>query len=403
MKYIKRFAAIIVSVALGISPLVSVPVLAIPPSGGSVTIGPEPAYTDTDLTATLDGWDETGAVPAITYSYQWQYWDGDSWEDIVGATEATLASTDFSKVKGDQIKVICTPADQSGEGGATVEGTPAEDTITISNKPPEGGIVTIEPAAPGPFYTDIDLIATPSGWTDADGDEIFYEYHWEYWDGDSWEDIAGAPNTDTLPSSFFGYGDQIRVWCTPYDVTDDINDYGEPAVSNEVDIVSYPISIDVKPGSSVNPINLGSKGVIPVAIITTEDFDAATVDASTVRFGPGEAQAVHSAIEDVDDDGDLDMILHFRTQDTGILGTDTEVVLTGETIAGETDARHFTGTDLIKIVPSKVKEAVQGNESAPGQNKEPGESAEGKGKEAAPGQNKEPGESAEGKGKGKNK
>jgi len=116
------------------------------------------------------------------------------------------------------------------------------------------------------------------------------------------------------------------------------------------------------------------------------------------------------------------MILHFRTQDTGILGTDTEVVLTGETIAGETDARHFTGTDLIKIVPSKVKEAVQGNESAPGQNKEPGESAEGKGKEtapglnkgpdesaegkgneSAPGQNKEPGESAEGKGKGKDK
>ena len=78
---------------------------------------------------------------------------------------------------------------------------------------------------------------------------------------------------------------------------------------------------------------------------------------------------------------------------------DTEVTLVGETDSGTA----FTGTNAIKIVPSKAEEAVQGHESAPGQNKEPSERAEGKakGKEDAPGQNKEPGESATGKGQNK--
>ncbi|MCJ7769377.1 MAG: hypothetical protein MUO92_02735 [Dehalococcoidales bacterium] len=139
---------------------------------------------------------------------------------------------------------------------------------------------------------------------------------------------------------------------------------------------NYGAGIDVKPGSEENPINLKSNGVILVAIHTTEGFDATAVDAETVKFGPNEVSPVHFAYEDVDGDGDVDMILHFKTQDTGIEEDDTEVTLTGETDSG----MAFTGTDTIKIVPSKAKEAVQGNEDAPGQNKEPGESADGKAK-----------------------
>ena len=74
--------------------------------------------------------------------------------------------------------------------------------------------------------------------------------------------------------------------------------------------------IDVKPGSDPNSINLASNGVIAVAIFTTDDFDASQVDASTVVFAG--ANAVHSALEDVDGDGDLDMILHFRVQETNL-------------------------------------------------------------------------------------
>jgi polyhydroxybutyrate depolymerase len=104
------------------------------------------------------------------------------------------------------------------------------------------------------------------------------------------------------------------------------------------------VSIDVKPGSCPNSVNLKSNGVIPVAILTTSSFDATKVDPETVRFGREgwEAKPVHYALEDVDNDGDIDMILHFRTQETGIQPGDTTAKLTG---------RSFYGTDTIRIVP----------------------------------------------------
>ena len=55
-------------------------------------------------------------------------------------------------------------------------------------------------------------------------------------------------------------------------------------------------------------------GVLPEAF--SGQIYAASVDASTIRFA--EAGAVHSAVEDVDGDGDLDMVLHFRVQDTSL-------------------------------------------------------------------------------------
>jgi hypothetical protein len=106
------------------------------------------------------------------------------------------------------------------------------------------------------------------------------------------------------------------------------------------------IEIDIKPGSFPNSINLKSKGVIPVAILTTMALDATTVMADTVRFGPAEAEPVHWALEDVDGDGDTDMILHFRTQETGIKATDTEAELIGTTQSG----MAFVGSDSVNIV-----------------------------------------------------
>jgi len=58
-------------------------------------------------------------------------------------------------------------------------------------------------------------------------------------------------------------------------------------------------------------------------------------------------------IVDVDGDGDLDMVLHFNTQDTGIKAGDTEASLTGKTI----DGKSIRGSDAIVTVPSKGKPA----------------------------------------------
>ena len=81
------------------------------------------------------------------------------------------------------------------------------------------------------------------------------------------------------------------------------------------------------PGSDSNPINPRSQGKIPVAILTTDTFDATTVDLTyfSVHFGATgtEAAPVKSALIDVDRDGDTDMLLLFNTQETGIECRDT--------------------------------------------------------------------------------
>jgi len=56
------------------------------------------------------------------------------------------------------------------------------------------------------------------------------------------------------------------------------------------------VDIDIKPGGDPNSINLRSKRVIPVAILTTDTFDASTVDPLSVKFGPGEATEAHGKV-----------------------------------------------------------------------------------------------------------
>ena len=127
---------------------------------------------------------------------------------------------------------------------------------------------------------------------------------------------------------------------------------GEPAwVRDTVVAECQPMAIDIKPGSYPNSINLRSRGQIPVAILTTStaqdgsaDFDAILVDPETVLFA--DAAPVHSALEDVDGDGDRDLILHFRTQEVAIEPEDTAAKLTGLTYLKE----EFFGLDSVRPI-----------------------------------------------------
>jgi len=47
-------------------------------------------------------------------------------------------------------------------------------------------------------------------------------------------------------------------------------------------VESTEVSLDIKPTSCPNPVNLKSKGVLPIAILGTEDFDVAEIDPETV-------------------------------------------------------------------------------------------------------------------------
>ena len=99
------------------------------------------------------------------------------------------------------------------------------------------------------------------------------------------------------------------------------------------------VQISIHPGSFPNAssINPKSKGVIPVAILSSNTFDATTVDPASVKFGPDGAGETHGRghNEDVNRDGRTDLVVHFRTQDTGIVCGITSVSLTGTTFSGQ--------------------------------------------------------------------
>ncbi|MBT3269042.1 hypothetical protein HN371_17980 [Candidatus Poribacteria bacterium] len=108
------------------------------------------------------------------------------------------------------------------------------------------------------------------------------------------------------------------------------------------------LAIDVKPGSDENPVSLRSKGVIPVAVLTTDDFDATTLDGASARLGPDGAGIAHRSAhyEDVDGDGRVDWVGHFRTQAIGLAADATDVTLTAQTL----DGVPLSGSDVVSIV-----------------------------------------------------
>jgi hypothetical protein len=92
------------------------------------------------------------------------------------------------------------------------------------------------------------------------------------------------------------------------------------------------VYVDIKPGSWPNPINVGSKGVFAVAICGTEDFDAMTIDPTTVEIyiegieeGISPVRWCYSDVatpytgepgggHTLTGDGYLDLLFHFDTQ-----------------------------------------------------------------------------------------
>jgi hypothetical protein len=166
-------------------------------------------------------------------------------------------------------------------------------------------------------------------------------------DGGVIGDIDGFSEITITPELW----SRINTWVF---LTGDVNNptfISLPSLKQPVTISLAVISapIDIKPGSDPNSININSRGVIPVAILTTDEFNARDVNAETVRFGPSEAYAEQYALEDVDDDGDIDLILHFRTRDAGIAAGDAEAVLTGETREG----RRIEGSDSVRVLERK--------------------------------------------------
>jgi len=106
--------------------------------------------------------------------------------------------------------------------------------------------------------------------------------------------------------------------------------------------ITTVLPIDIHTGNhNDSVIDLKRDKTIKVTILADTDIDATQIDPATVKLGPAEAIPVRYQVKDVDHDGDADLILSFKTTDTGLAECDAEATLTGQTYSGEA----IQGTD----------------------------------------------------------
>jgi len=151
--------------------------------------------------------------------------------------------------------------------------------------------------------------------------------------------------------SIGSYGNQSPALFDWRGEIDEVGIWNRALSAAEVAWLASPeVDIDIKPGSFPNCINPDGKGVIPVAILTTDTFNAASVDPFSVTL-EGAAVRVKGksgnagSLEDVDSDGDLDLVVHI-VDDSPLVGMATATV-EGRTV----DGLPITGSDSICIVP----------------------------------------------------
>ena len=119
------------------------------------------------------------------------------------------------------------------------------------------------------------------------------------------------------------------------------------------------VTIDVKPGDSMNRINLSAKGLLPVAVLTTTDFDASQFqpemahlsDADTaMTMGCTGAMAIRWNLDDVNRDGAPDLVFFFKTQDLNLTSDSTEVMFMAHGSYNLTPT-HIVDTDSVRVKP----------------------------------------------------
>lgn len=141
------------------------------------------------------------------------------------------------------------------------------------------------------------------------------------------------------------------------------NGEGEILPRFDADIEKVSVPFDVKPGSCPNPLNLGAKGVLPVAVLGTEDFDVHDIDASSLLLNG--VAPLRTSFSDVatpfmgdtcgcttdGPDGFTDLTIKFealdvaQTLDPGPNGTTRVLTLTGNL----QDGRPFVAEDCVVL------------------------------------------------------
>jgi len=180
----------------------------------------------------------------------------------------------------------------------------------------------------GDFYVDVD---EDGSYTEGTDEDLFIgqEYTiWFYAANNNWRCVDD-------------YGND--AWGSP--------DIEGTITATAVAADAITVEIDIKPGSYPNVVNLGSNGVLPIAILSSKTFDATTVDPATVTLkgsdvavrGKSENALAHE--EDVNGDGLLDLVCKVETEN--LYPGAGYAILTGSTYGDQA----IVGQDEIIIVP----------------------------------------------------
>jgi predicted outer membrane repeat protein len=139
-------------------------------------------------------------------------------------------------------------------------------------------------------------------------------------------------------------------------------------------LAAQPVSLDIKPQSCPNPLNVREKGILPVAILGTADLDVNDIDPSSVQLEG--VPTLRSSVDDISTpvadplyecdcttngaDGFDDLELKFDTQEIiaalGAFNDGDEIVLT---LTGNLfDGKAIEGQDCIIIKSKGLKKSV---------------------------------------------
>ena len=205
-------------------------------------------------------------------------------------------------------------------------------------------------------YQEPDTEPADAGWMWVSGEA----FEFTDWSADQPDDNLGINPEDALHflsvsdggfAGVIGWNDLNRTDMTPGYVVEFDGACTEAAL---LDII-----LKLKQGEGVRNINLKSQGKIAAAVLSVDgEFDAATIDPTTVTLGDGADPDAHVAGNkhgklmvswpDLNEDGLNDALFHFNTQDlvaAGLTAETTELVLHGMT----TDGVEFTGTDAVAV------------------------------------------------------
>jgi len=121
-----------------------------------------------------------------------------------------------------------------------------------------------------------------------------------------------------------------------------------------LEVISENVVVDYSPWNTDNKFHPKNPGwTIYIEIETTRiadgdpyDFNAADINPTTLKVGPGLAQVIQYQGTDIDGDGDTDYTFTFNIGDTGITCLDTSITIAGRTYSGA----PIAGSDFIVTV-----------------------------------------------------